>query len=54
VFYPELCGDHHRGAPRSQANEIVPARDDRQRDGKRDRGELHHPLEPWQAIQAPD
>ena len=42
------------GAGRGQADQVIAAGDRRQRESERNRGELHHPLEPGQAVEAPD
>jgi len=51
---PELDGDDHRCAPRGEADQVVATGDRRQREGQRDRGELHNQLKPGQVVQPPN
>ena len=51
---PELDSDDHRGAGRRQTDQVIATGDRRQREGERNRGELHRPLQAGQAVQAPD
>jgi hypothetical protein len=54
VIDPQLHGDDHGGACRGEADQVIAAGDRRQHESERNRGELRHPLEPGQAVQAPN